>query len=166
MGTGLCNLTFLINITGDCFEEVFRVFVQKRSRKLEEERTTYIEEQIKRANTNLKVKRFKKKNRGSSRAQEEMMPKGDNRSTMDDELSLHGNTTKRPSYIYELKPASKDAKFKRVKNRKRGSSRVQEEMPKGNNRVIIMDDESSLQDDMVYTTDDICIHRLDCDQHC
>jgi len=166
VGTGLCNLTFLINITGDCFEEVFRVFVQKRSRKLEEERTTYIEEQIKRANTNLKVKRFKKKNRGSSRAQEEMMPKGDNRSTMDDELSLRGNTrkikAKRASFIYELNQASKDAKFKRVKN----SSRVQEEMPKGNNRVIIMDDESSLQDDMVYTTDDICIHRLDCDQHC
>jgi len=39
---GLCNITFLINIVGDCFEEVFREFVLKRSRQMEEESSKYI----------------------------------------------------------------------------------------------------------------------------
>jgi len=41
---GLCNITFLINIVGDCFEEVFREFVMKRSKKMEEERSKFLEE--------------------------------------------------------------------------------------------------------------------------
>jgi len=55
--TGLGNLTFLINIIGDCFEEVFRVFVQKRSRKIEQERANFIEKQIKRASELVKLRR-------------------------------------------------------------------------------------------------------------
>jgi len=39
---GLCNITFLINIVGDCFEEVFREFVLKRSKKMEKEHSKYI----------------------------------------------------------------------------------------------------------------------------
>jgi len=39
---GLCNITFLINIVGDCFEEVFREFVLKRSKKMEEEHSKYL----------------------------------------------------------------------------------------------------------------------------
>jgi len=41
---GLCNITFLINIVGDCFEEVFREFVMKRSKKMEDERSKFLEE--------------------------------------------------------------------------------------------------------------------------
>merc|ERR1719233_1491874 len=40
---GLCNITFLINIVGDCFEEVFRGFILKRSKKMEEERSKHLE---------------------------------------------------------------------------------------------------------------------------
>jgi len=39
---GLCNLTFLINIVGDCFEDVFREYILRRSHKLEEEHSKYI----------------------------------------------------------------------------------------------------------------------------
>merc|ERR1711920_743290 len=39
---GLCNITFLINIVGGCFEEVFRDFVLKRSLKMEQEHSKYI----------------------------------------------------------------------------------------------------------------------------
>jgi len=39
---GLCNLTFLINIVGDCFEDVFREYILRRSQKLEEEHSKYI----------------------------------------------------------------------------------------------------------------------------
>lgn len=39
---GLCNITFLINIVGDCFEEVFREFVLKRSQQMEKEHSKYI----------------------------------------------------------------------------------------------------------------------------
>jgi len=40
---GLCNITFLINIVGDCFEEVFREFVMKRSKTMDEERAKFLE---------------------------------------------------------------------------------------------------------------------------
>jgi len=50
---GLVNLTFLINIIGDCFEEVFRVFVMDKSRIMEEEKSVHIEKQIKRATTDV-----------------------------------------------------------------------------------------------------------------
>jgi len=39
---GLCNITFLINIVGDCFEEVFRKFVLKKSMEMERERSFYL----------------------------------------------------------------------------------------------------------------------------
>jgi len=60
---GLCNLTFLINIIGDCFEEVFRVFVQRRSSKMEKERQNFIEKQIKRADKHVKEMRSRSKKR-------------------------------------------------------------------------------------------------------
>jgi len=41
---GLCNITFLINIIGDCFEEVFRKFVIKKSREMERQRAVYVTE--------------------------------------------------------------------------------------------------------------------------
>jgi len=41
---GLCNITFLINIVGDCFEEVFRGFVLRRSNKIEEEHSKHLME--------------------------------------------------------------------------------------------------------------------------
>jgi len=39
---GLCNITFLINIVGDCFEEVFREFVLRRSEKMEKEQSMFV----------------------------------------------------------------------------------------------------------------------------
>jgi len=44
---GLCNITFLINIVGDCFEEVFREFVMKRSKRMEDERSKFLEKCVK-----------------------------------------------------------------------------------------------------------------------
>jgi len=46
---GICNITLLINIIGQCFEEVFREFVVKRSRKIEEDRLEYIRKHVNRA---------------------------------------------------------------------------------------------------------------------
>jgi len=39
---GLCNITFLINIVGDCFEEVFREYVLKKSKQMQEEQNMYL----------------------------------------------------------------------------------------------------------------------------
>jgi hypothetical protein len=39
---GLCNITFLINIVGDCFEEVFREYVLKKSKQMQEEHRMYL----------------------------------------------------------------------------------------------------------------------------
>jgi hypothetical protein len=52
---GICNLTFLINIIGECFEEMFREFVRDKSRKAKEELTLYIDKHILRASNQLKV---------------------------------------------------------------------------------------------------------------
>jgi len=41
---GLCTITFLINIIGDCFEEVFREFVLKKSREIEKEQAVFLKE--------------------------------------------------------------------------------------------------------------------------
>jgi len=41
---GLCNITFLINIVGDCFEDVFRMFILRRSNKIEEENNKHLME--------------------------------------------------------------------------------------------------------------------------
>jgi len=46
---GICNVTLLINIFGQCFEEVFREFTLRRSKKIEEERVKYIHKHISRA---------------------------------------------------------------------------------------------------------------------
>jgi len=62
---GLGNITFLINIIGDCFEEVFRVFVQKRTLKMESERLQFIRKQVNRASNHVKVMQSKSKRRMS-----------------------------------------------------------------------------------------------------
>jgi hypothetical protein len=53
---GICNLTFLINIIGECFEEMFREFVREKSRKADEELTLYIDKHIFRASNQIKAK--------------------------------------------------------------------------------------------------------------
>lgn len=62
---GLGNITFLINIIGDCFEEVFRVFVQKRTLKMESERLQFIRKQVNRASNHVKVMQSKSQRRMS-----------------------------------------------------------------------------------------------------
>jgi len=52
---GLCNITFLINIVGDCFEEVFREFVLKRSKKMEEEHSKFIKHCVSKASQSLSL---------------------------------------------------------------------------------------------------------------
>jgi len=43
---GVCNITLLINIIGECFEDVFRDFVTKRAKKIAENKKKFIEAQI------------------------------------------------------------------------------------------------------------------------
>jgi len=57
--TGICSLTFLINIIGECFEEVFREFIIDRSKRLEAERTLYIEKHVKKASNRLEKRQSK-----------------------------------------------------------------------------------------------------------
>lgn len=54
---GLVNLTFVINTIGDCFEEVFRNFLQNRTREIEEERSEFIRQNVSQAQKNLEAKR-------------------------------------------------------------------------------------------------------------
>jgi len=60
---GLCNITFLINIVGDCFEEVFREFVLKRSTKMEEEQSKYLTNCIETVQTGSSLSLFHRKNK-------------------------------------------------------------------------------------------------------
>jgi len=53
---GLCNITFLINIVGDCFEEVFREFVLKRSKKMEKEHSKYINHCVSRVSRRVSLR--------------------------------------------------------------------------------------------------------------
>jgi len=46
---GICNFTLIINIFGQCFEEVFREYALKRSKIIGEERLRYIQEHIRHA---------------------------------------------------------------------------------------------------------------------
>jgi len=52
---GLCNITFLINIVGDCFEEVFREFVLKRSQKMEEDQSKFIKHCVTQATQSMSL---------------------------------------------------------------------------------------------------------------
>jgi len=66
---GLCNITFLINIVGDCFEEVFREFIAKRSIKLEEEHSKYLEACLHDARSgNRKWLSFRSKKKGQRKS--------------------------------------------------------------------------------------------------
>jgi len=53
---GLCNITFLINIVGDCFEEVFREFVLRRSEKLEKEQSKFVKCCVSKVSRQLSLK--------------------------------------------------------------------------------------------------------------
>jgi len=44
---GICNLTFMINIFGECFEEMFRKFLLEKCRMADAEMAKYIEKHIK-----------------------------------------------------------------------------------------------------------------------
>jgi len=61
--TGIFNLTFLINIIGECFEEIFMEFMQKKSKRMDEERTAFIDKHISEASNNLKIKQSRMRNR-------------------------------------------------------------------------------------------------------
>jgi len=71
--TGLVNLTFFISIIGACFQEVFRVYVKNRSSKMEDARTTYIEQQIARANADISQRLKRSKSRGGHGETEVML---------------------------------------------------------------------------------------------
>jgi len=43
---GLVNLTIVINTIGECFEEIFRTFLENRSKKIQAERAHYIKSQV------------------------------------------------------------------------------------------------------------------------
>jgi len=62
--TGLVNLTFAINIIGDCFEEVFRKFLLNRSALIDKERSSYIRNNLAEAQAtfDLMVKKKEEKN--------------------------------------------------------------------------------------------------------
>jgi len=61
--TGLVNLTFTINIIGDCFEEVFRRFLLSRSKILDDERSMFIRNTVVEAQANLDL--MERKHQGS-----------------------------------------------------------------------------------------------------
>jgi len=52
---GICNITFMIKIVGDCFEEMFRKFLLEKSRKADRELTLYIEKHISRECNKLRM---------------------------------------------------------------------------------------------------------------
>jgi len=62
--TGLVNLTFAINIIGDCFEEVFRKFLLNRSAEIDKERSAFIRNNLAEAQAtlDLMVKKKEEKN--------------------------------------------------------------------------------------------------------
>ena len=53
---GLCNITFLINIVGDCFEETFREFVLKRIERMQVEQPSYLINCVDRMSTRTQAK--------------------------------------------------------------------------------------------------------------
>jgi len=63
--TGLVNLTFTINIIGDCFEEVFRRFLVSRSKILDDERSMFIRNTVAEALAMLDLMKRKPKHQGS-----------------------------------------------------------------------------------------------------
>jgi len=58
--TGLANLTFAINIIGDCFEEVFRKFLLNRSAMIDKERSLFIRNTVAKAQETLDLMGKKK----------------------------------------------------------------------------------------------------------
>jgi len=69
---GLVNMTIVINTIGECFEEIFRTFLEKRSQKIKAERAHYIKKHVKLAKRKveeLQRKQLAKLKHGSSRAE-------------------------------------------------------------------------------------------------
>jgi len=56
---GLVNITIVINTIGECFEEIFRTFLENKSKKIKAERAHYIKNQVKLAER--KVEELQKK---------------------------------------------------------------------------------------------------------
>jgi len=56
---GICNLTFLINIVGGCFEETYKNFILSKNKKMDTELNQNIEKYIKQASEDLKRMQLK-----------------------------------------------------------------------------------------------------------
>jgi len=96
---GLGNITFLINIIGDCFEEVFRVFVQKRTLKMESERLQFIRKQVNRASNHVKVMQSKSsKQKRVSRIFTRQGKKDDDMSCSENQSSMVNRARRISSY--------------------------------------------------------------------
>jgi len=63
---GLVNLTILINTIGECFEEIFRNFLEDRSNLIQAERVHYIKQQVKLAGRKVEELQRKCKKTSSS----------------------------------------------------------------------------------------------------
>jgi len=68
---GLINITFIINTIGDCFEEVFRQYLDERTRQIEEDRTDYIRRNVHEAQKKVEYLNIKRKRSATC----EMRPK-------------------------------------------------------------------------------------------
>jgi len=64
VGVGLINITFIINTIGDCFEEVFRQYLDERTRQIEQDRAAYIRRNVHEAQK--KVEHFYNKSKRST----------------------------------------------------------------------------------------------------
>jgi len=57
---GIMNLTFLVNTIGDCFEDIFRVFLKNRIAVIERERSVFIRRNVAKAQANLDMLKMRK----------------------------------------------------------------------------------------------------------
>jgi len=58
---GLINITFIINTIGDCFEEVFRQYLDEHTRQIEEDRSEYIRRNVEEAQKKVEYLNHKRK---------------------------------------------------------------------------------------------------------
>jgi len=66
---GLVNITIVINTIGECFEEIFRTFLENRSKKIKAERAHYIKKQVRLAEK--KVEELQKRHSRNSKFKHE-----------------------------------------------------------------------------------------------
>jgi len=69
---GLVNITIVINTIGECFEEIFRTFLENKSKRIKAERAHYIKKHVKLAEKKVEElqKRHSKPKHGSPRSTE------------------------------------------------------------------------------------------------